>query len=45
MTPLAVLWLIAAYAIVLGVLRVGLGFRLRGWLKHAPALEGLARPA
>jgi uncharacterized membrane protein HdeD (DUF308 family) len=42
---LAVLWLIAAYAIVFGALLVGLGFRLRGWLKHAPTVEGLARPA
>jgi uncharacterized membrane protein HdeD (DUF308 family) len=42
---LAVLWLIGAYAIVFGVLLVALGFRLRGWLRHPPGLEGLARPA
>jgi uncharacterized membrane protein HdeD (DUF308 family) len=42
---LALLWLIGAYAIVFGLLLVALGFRLRGWLRHPPGLEEVARPA
>jgi hypothetical protein len=29
--PLAVVWLIAAYSIVFGVLLIWLGFKLKGW--------------
>jgi uncharacterized membrane protein HdeD (DUF308 family) len=42
---LALLWLIGAYAIVFGALLVGLGFRLRGCLRHPPHFESIARPA
>lgn len=41
---LALLWLLAVYAIVLGILLVWLGFRLRGWLRHPPGLESAPRP-
>lgn len=33
---LALLWAIGAFAIVFGALTIGLGLRLRGWLRHHP---------
>lgn len=42
---LAVLWLIAAYAVVFGVLLLALGLRLRAWLRRAAPLEPVPRTA
>jgi uncharacterized membrane protein HdeD (DUF308 family) len=39
------LWLIGAYAIVFGLVLIGLGLRLRGWLKRAQPVEGIPWPA
>jgi uncharacterized membrane protein HdeD (DUF308 family) len=36
---LSVVWLIAAYAIVFGVVLIGLGLKLRGWGKRLSALR------